>query len=338
VTGDVSAVVLAYGDEPWVERCIDSILASTGVTVEAIVVDNGCTTGAVDRLDGRAGVTVLRPGRNLGFAGGSNAGAAVATGEVIALINADALVEPDALACLHAAVLRPGVGIGCGGIRLADDPSLLNSAGNPLHYLGVSWAGSFGEPAARYPEVREVAVASGAGLAMRRSLWEELGGFAPEYFAYHEDTELSVRVWQRGLRVLCVPDAVVVHRYEFSRNPRKFYLLERNRLLFLLTTYEVRTLLLLLPALVAFELAMAVTAALQGWLLQKVRGWAWVIRHIAWVRERRARLQGERLVPDCQIAPRLEGRITPANLRLPPGFAVVNALLAAYWRIVRRFM
>ncbi|MCW2779212.1 MAG: glycosyl transferase family 2, partial [Frankiales bacterium] len=252
----VTAVVLAYGDEPWVERCVEALLASEGVDVDVVLVDNGCTTGAPDRLEGRAGVEVVRPGENLGFAGGCNAGAALARGELLALVNADALVAPEALARLGEVAREPEVGLASGSIRLADDPERLNSAGNPLHFSGLSWAGAFGEPAADHAVRTEVLGASGAGVLLRRQLWEELGGFAPEYFAYLEDTELSLRCWQRGLRVVFVPDAVVVHRYEFSRNPLKMYLLERNRLLLVLTLLERRTLLALLPVLVLVELCM----------------------------------------------------------------------------------
>ena len=47
----VSVVVVAYGEEPWLERCIASLLASDGVVVEVIVVDNTGTAGGVDRLE-----------------------------------------------------------------------------------------------------------------------------------------------------------------------------------------------------------------------------------------------------------------------------------------------
>ena len=56
------------------ERCVLSVLASTGVEVDVILVDNTGTDETVDRLGERAGVRVVRPGRNLGFAGGNNVG------------------------------------------------------------------------------------------------------------------------------------------------------------------------------------------------------------------------------------------------------------------------
>jgi GT2 family glycosyltransferase len=331
----VSVVVLAYLDEPWLVASVDAALGSEGVDVDVILVDNGCTSGAVALLADRPGVTVLRPGRNLGFAGGCNLGAAHATGEFVALVNGDATVAPDALARLADVAAQPDVGIATGSIRLAEDPARINSAGNPIHYLGLSWAGGFDEPAADHAVDRDVTGASGAGLVMLRQRWQELEGFAPEYFAYLEDAELSLRCWQRGWRVVYVAAAVVVHRYEVSRNPRKQHLLERNRHVLLLTALQARTLVLIALPLVALELALTGIAVIQGWGAQKARAWWWVLTHAGWIRRRRALLQRERTVPDRELAPLLVDRFEPGNLTLPAGAGLVNAALAWWWRLVR---
>ena len=65
----MSAVVLAYGDEPWLERCVHALLASTQVAVEVVLVDNGCTDGGVGRLRDTPGVVQVGTGTNLGFSG-----------------------------------------------------------------------------------------------------------------------------------------------------------------------------------------------------------------------------------------------------------------------------
>ncbi len=331
----VTAIVLAYGPEPWLDTVVPAILAATGVTVTVIVVDNGCTTDAVAKVEGLPGVQVLRPGRNTGFAGGCNAGAAVATGDYLAFVNSDAVVAPAALARLVPVAAEPAVGLAMGSIRLAEDPELINTAGNPLHYVGLSWAGGCGEPASRYATRREVPCGSGSCFVLTRERWRAIGGFAEEYFAYHEDSELSLRLWQRGLAVVYVPDAVVVHHYEFSRNVLKSYLLERNRLVLVLTTYQARSLLLLAPMLAVTELAMVATALAGGWAGAKVRGWGWLWRHRSWVRRRRAQVQRERTVADRAIAALMTARLTPTNTPLPPGVGVFNALGAGYWALVR---
>lgn len=337
-TPTVTAVVLAYLDEPWIEDSVESVLASQDVEADVVLVDNGCTSGAVERLRGRAGVTVVTPAENLGFSGGCDAGAEHATGQYLALVNADAVVEPAALRRLVDVAARPDVGIASGSIRLADDPERMNSAGNPLHLLGLSWAGGLDEPAAQHATEQDVASASGAGLVLRRDLWRSLGGFAPEFFAYHEDTDLSWRCWQRGLRVVYVPDAVVVHRYEFSRNPLKLYLLERNRLLFLLTAHERRTLALLALPLLALEAAMLLLAVAQGWGRAKARGWWWLLRHSGWVRQRRRLLQSERTRTDAELAPLLTAELTQTAIALPAGLGLLNLLMRGWWQLARRVL
>jgi GT2 family glycosyltransferase len=330
----VSAIVLAWKAEPWLRRCVEALLASEKVTVDVVLVDNGCTTDDVEVLEQLPGVTVVRPGENLGFAGGCNIGARSATGEHLALVNGDAIVEPTTLARLVEEAGDPAVGIAGGSIRLADDPRLLNSAGNPVHVLGLSWSGRLGEPE-EGTEPYDVAVGSGACMVMRRALWEELGGFDAEYFAYHEDSELSMRVWRRGLRVVYVPDAVAVHRYEFSRNEYKYYLIERNRLMFLATLWGWRALLLLSPALLGLELAMVALAAKQGWLGAKLRSWRWLLGHVGHISRRRRMLQAERTIPNRQWMGLLTDVLDPTAIALPAVTGPLNAVMRVYWRLVR---
>jgi GT2 family glycosyltransferase len=173
---------------------------------------------------------------------------------------------------------------------------------------------------------------------MRRALWAELDGFAPEYFLYHEDTELSLRLWRKGLSVQYVPDAVVAHHYEFSRNAVKHYLIERNRLVLLLTVYSGRTLAVLAPMLLLTEAAMLVASAAGGWLRPKLRGYGWLWRNRSWVRSRRALLRRERTVADADLVPILTDRFDPANIEAPPGVGVFNALARGYWWVARRLL
>jgi GT2 family glycosyltransferase len=338
MTPTVSAVLLAFGPEPWLADAVTAVLASADVDIEVIVVDNGCTSDAVGLVKGLDGVRVITPDVNTGFAGGCDRGAAEATGEYLAFVNSDAIVAPGALPRLVAVAAEPGVGLAMGSIRLADSPELMNSAGNPLHYVGLSWAGGFEEPAARYAQRRSVTLASGCCFAVRRDLWHELGGFAPEYFCYCEDTELSLRIWQRGLTVQFIPDAVVRHHYEFSRNKLKLYLLERNRVILLLTTYQRRSLAVLAPMLLVTELLMLAAAVSDGWGRAKVSGWQWIWQHRDWIRARRALIQRERSVPDAVIFRQVTARIDPANVAAPPGVGILNAIMGSYWAVARRLL
>lgn len=334
----VSAVLLAYRAEPWFEKSVFALLGSEGVSVDVIVVDNGCTDGSVERLRDVPGVTVVGDGRNLGFSEGCNLGARHATGEHLALVNGDLVADPAALRRLVEVARDPEIGMAVGSIRLGDDPERINAAGNEIHFLGFSWVGGFDEPASDRSVARDVAGAMGALVVLRKEVWDGLGGFAPEYFAFHEDAELSWRCWQTGLRVRYVPDAVGVHRYEFGRVEDKMYLAERNRLMFVLTCWERRSLMLLAPAFLAVELAVTLLSVSGGWFGAKVEGWRWLVQHRGWLRRRRSLIQSQRSVSDRELARLMANRLDARNYPVPLMLKPFDVLLAAYWRVARRFL
>ncbi|MDT7576401.1 MAG: hypothetical protein QOH17_2734 [Pseudonocardiales bacterium] len=333
MTPTVGVVVLAWQEQPYLRECVTAALASTGVDVRVVVVDNGCRPE--DLPVDVTGVEILTPGRNTGFAGGCNLGVAALDTEFVALVNSDAVLAPDALAQLVAEAQRPGVGPVMASIRLAEPPGLLNSAGNPVHLIGLSWAGGLDTAETRTAPY-DVTGASGACLLLASAVWKQLGGFDEAYFAYLEDSELSLRAWRLGLAARCVPTAVARHHYEFSRNAHKMYLLERNRLMMLATVWPRRALVLLAPVLLACEVLLLGYAAASGWGRGKLSGYAWLWRHRAHLRERRELLQAERQVPDRVWM----ARLTPALDRsaFGPLTPFANVVFRAYWSLVRRLV
>lgn len=332
----VSAIVLAYGDEPDLANCLQALRERGPAQLELVVVDNGCTRTDLDELVGAAGGMLVRPERNGGFAGGCNDGARRATGDVLVFVNSDAFVEDGCIETLVATVADPRVGVASACIVLDDAPATVNSVGNPVHVSMLSWAGGFGDPVEAHGESGTVTSATGCVLAMRRERWQQLGGFWGELFAYLEDAELSLRCHQQGLDVRYVAEARARHRYEFSRNDQKLYLLERNRLLLLATLYEKRTLLRLLPVLASFELLMVALSLRQGWLRAKLRGAWWILRNRRLVADRRHRMQRERVVPDADILPRLSTRVAPGNVPMPRGIGLYNRAVEAWCQLVLR--
>ena len=205
-----------------------------------------------------------------------------------------------------------------------------------MHLSGLAWPGGYGEPADALTELREIPSASGAALAIRAELFRELGGFTEELFLYQEDLELCWRVRLRGLRIVLEPGADVLHDYVLERaDRRKEYYLERNRLVFVLTAYSARLLLLLAPVLVPVELGVALLALRQGWLREKARGWAWLAGNASWLAGRRRELQGGRRVSDRELARFLTPVLDPRMLALPAGVVALNDVVSAWWRGVR---
>jgi GT2 family glycosyltransferase len=331
-----SVVIVTYDAGPALTRCLDSLEAGTEDTVEVVLVNNGSEAPEVRNAAERDFVKLVSPGRNVGFAGGCNLGARDASGDVLVFLNPDTVVSPGAFDALAAALDDRSVGIAMARLRLLDRPELLNSGGNVLHVTGLAWAGSYGRPADEVSEPREIAYPSGAAMAIRADLFRELGAFTEELFMYQEDLELAWRARLRGLRIVLVPAADVYHDYEFGRNPLKHYLLERNRLVFVLSAYSRRLLLLLAPVLLSTELAMLALAGKEGWTRDKLAGWGWCVRRAGWLRRRRRQTQALRLVSDRELAPLLTPVIDPAMIAVPGVVRAVNPLLERYWSLVRR--
>ena len=330
-----SVVVVAFRAGEALGRCLDSLAGQEG-PFETVVVDNGGGGPEIEEARDRDGVRVLDAGRNLGYAAGCNLGAGVTTGDVLVFLNPDTVVAPGALERLAATVEDPAIGIAMARLRLLDRPELLNSSGSEVHVSGISWAGGYGEPAESVSELRDVPAPSGAAMAIRADTFRKLGGFTDELFMYQEDLLLGWKARLAGLRVVIEPGADVYHDYEFGRNVAKHYLLERNRLVFVLSSYSPRLLLLLSPVLVSTELAMTVLAAKEGWFRDKLRGWAWCARNARWLARQRRETQGLRRVPDRDLAPLLSATLSPAMISVPAAARAGNRLVETYWRLVRR--
>ena len=331
----ISVVTVTYRTGPALGRLLDSLEGQDGL-VETILVDNGGGGPEIDEARAREGVRVIQPDRNLGFAAGCNLGAREAQGEVVAFLNPDTVVERGALLQLARTLDDPTIGLVMARLRLLAEPETLNSSGIEVHVTGIGWAGGYGQPAESISETRDVAAPSGTAMAVRASTFRELGGFAEELFMYLEDLELGWRARIAGYRVVVDPAANVLHEYEYGRNPRKNYFLERNRLVFVLSAYSARLLVLLSPLLVATELGMTVLALKEGWLGDKLAGWGWLARNAGPLGRKRRATQGLRKVRDRELAPYLTAVFDPRMISVPGLLQVANPLVKRYWKLVRR--
>jgi len=301
-----------------------------------IVVDNGGGGDEIENARARESVRLVDPGGNVGFCAANNLAALEARGDVLVFLNPDTVVAPGAIAQLAQALEDPAVGIAMARLRLLDEPEKLNSSGIEVHVTGIGWAGGYGEPAESVTDVRDIAAPSGTAMAVRAETFRELGGFAEELFMYLEDLELGWRARLAGYRVVLEPAADVFHDYEYGRNPRKSYFLERNRLVFCLTAFSGRQLILLSPVLLATEFGMVGLALKEGWLRDKLAGWGWCIRHPRVIARRRRATQRLRKVRDRELAGFLTPVFSPAMLPVPPVLRAANALVSRYWRLVRK--
>lgn len=121
----ISVIIPVYKAEPYLEACLDSVLAQDYPSLELLLVDDGSPDGCPAICDRYAGlypnIRVLHQ-ENRGPGPARNAGIAAAQGDYLLFLDADDLLDgPQAIRCLVEAALRDAADITCGGFRLTGE-------------------------------------------------------------------------------------------------------------------------------------------------------------------------------------------------------------------------
>lgn len=204
--------------------------------LEIVVVDNDSGDDSLERLKSIPGkITIVESKKNLGFAGGCNLGVTKASGEFIAFLNNDARPDPD--------WIKEAIETFNGGRDIAAVASkVLDWDGVKVDYIdaAITWYGMGYKPhagevdRAAWSGEKDVLFGTGAAMFIRSKVFEELGGFDPEFFMFYEDVDLGWRLNLLGYRFRFQPKSLVFHKHHASMdkfgNSREQYLLERNAL------------------------------------------------------------------------------------------------------------
>jgi GT2 family glycosyltransferase len=300
-----SVIIVNYNGGSQILSCLGSLQRHSRIGVEIIVVDNASIDGSPAQIaEVFPEVRLIQVETNLGFGGGSNLGAAAAQGEFLAFLNPDTTVEPGWLEALLAALeANPKAGLATAKLLLMGRPGWVNTCGNDIHLAGFALCRGMDQPTESYSQTAEVASISGAAFAVRRSLFEQLGGFDPTFFLYMEDTDLSWRARLAGWQIVFVPQSVVYHDYLLNFGPQKTFYQERNRYLMLLKNLRWRTLMVLLPGLLLGEViawGFVITRQPDQWR-GKLAAYAWIARNWETVMHGRQSVQSLRRMDDSSL-------------------------------------
>jgi GT2 family glycosyltransferase len=224
----VSVIIPTRDGAAMLEACATGLLERTDYpAIELLVVDNGSvaaeTFALFDRLRGDPRVRILPAPGPFNYSALNNQAAAEARGEVLLLLNNDIeVIGPGWLREMVGLLLRPGIGA-VGAKLLYPDGTLqhggvvIGQGGVAGHYLPQAARGATGH-AGSLALVREVSAATAACLALRREVFESVGGLDAEALAVaFNDIDLCLRIREAGWRILWTPLAALYHHESASR-------------------------------------------------------------------------------------------------------------------------
>jgi len=233
---DVSIVIPSCNGKDLLETVLQSIRRQSFQSYEVIVVDNGSTDGSKDFLQRKyPDVRVLFFSNRIGFSAAVNQGIAASRGRYIVLLNNDLELDPSWLYEMYSFLEQhDDAGFCASKMMNFYDRNIIDGAGDEFSTFGVPFRRGGGEKDNGQYDNQCYVFGACAGAAMyRRDLFDAIGLFDEDFFAYLEDVDISFRAQIAGYRCGYVPSAVAYHVggaswSEASRSKMQLYLAHRN--------------------------------------------------------------------------------------------------------------
>jgi GT2 family glycosyltransferase len=205
-------IIPTWNKRQLVIECVE-ILQSFHLPVDVIIVDNGSQDGTLSAINSLnlPNLRCIRNDTNLGFAEGVNVGIKAALEKSYAnmiLLNNDTIVQPGWFeALLSASATFPIV-----GSTLLDKQGLrIDTIGEQFSSWGLFFSVGRGFPAASFARPDSVFAVCGGAMLIKREVFESIGLFDKDFFAYFEDIDFCYRARHAGFEIAVSPTALVHH-------------------------------------------------------------------------------------------------------------------------------
>jgi GT2 family glycosyltransferase len=322
----VDVVIVNYNGLQYLDDCLTSLYETEYPSFRVILVDNGSTDKSVALVQEKyPQVRIVLNNDNFGFGKASAIGMKEGGSDFVALLNNDTVVDKGWLFPLVRTLLEDSsVASACSKLLFMDYPHVINGVGGGMNFVGYGYdVDIYENDDGRFDEKKDVFFPCAAACLLRKSAFNEIGGFDKKFFMYHEDVDLGWRFWLKGYRVKCVPDSRVYHA--FGGTSLKISTMEfrnslglRHAMRSLIKNYEARTLLRTLSMFIA----LGVRTTVKKRSTEFMKCLLWNIRMLPDTLRERRRIQKQRKTSDRQLSPLIWQQI-----RLPvsyPDYEVLN--------------
>ncbi|MFC1609258.1 glycosyltransferase family 2 protein [Patescibacteria group bacterium] len=224
----VFIIILNYNGKDVIERCLTSVLGSSYLNLEIVVVDNNSTDGSLEFIKRKfSKVNFIKNSRNIGFSAGNNVGIRFALekmADFVFILNNDAWINKD--------TVRELVDFSSKKSDLGVISPIIKSDKNDIWFNGgkIDWLRM---KTVHLNDGKDTEYITGCAMFVRRDVFKKIGLFDEDFFLYYEDADFSVRATRAGFR-LGIDRATEVFHSEKSEenNPSKIYWLVLSGLIF----------------------------------------------------------------------------------------------------------
>jgi len=225
---DLSVIIVSFNVKSYLQQALHSVITATaGINSEIIVVDNCSSDRSPEMVETLfPQISLIRSGKNIGYAAACNMGIGVSSGEFVLILNPDTIVKPEALS-ISLKFMRDNPDAGAAGARMTDGrgrflPESKRGFPSPLTALfrltGLSFVFKKSALVNQYyignmPDDKNCRadILTGAYMFIRRQALEKAGLFDPAFFMYGEDIDLSHRIVCAGYHNYYLADVRITH-------------------------------------------------------------------------------------------------------------------------------
>jgi GT2 family glycosyltransferase len=345
----VSLCMINYNGEAYLRDSLPAAFRQAELFEEIILVDNGSTDGSVNLVERDFHtIRIVQLGENRGACGARNAGIRAARTDLLLFLDNDVMLQDGcAERLIQALEAHPDAIIAAPSVIYLTAPDIVQFCGADNHYLGLMIPRHENTPLAQVdPRIRRTDSLVTACFLVDRTRLVDPEPFDEFYFIYMDDHDFGIRQRALGYAILAVPEAHVLHgegqaglsiRKLGKYTGTRVYLVIRNRWLFLLKHYKVRSLALLSPILIVYECAQLVIVIKKGWIREWARALGWIVRQFPTVLAKRRVVQSTRKLPDRSF---LTAGPVPFRPELTTGSlerigkSALDAIVIGYWKLV----
>lgn len=282
----ISVIIPNYNGSKYIKQCLNSLKKQTYENYELIIIDNASQDNSIKIIEKHyPQVNLIKNKQNYGFSIAVNQGIKASKGEYVVLLNNDTVVFEDWLGNLVKCIEKDKkIFSVCSKMIRYNEKDKIDDAADEYNILGWAYKCGDGESIDKYIKDRQVFSSCGGAAIYRKSVFEEIGYFDENFFAYMEDVDISYRAKIHGYKNIYCSSAKVYHIGSATTgskyNSFKIKLAARNNIYVMYKNMPIIQLLINLPFLLLGQFVKFIFFSIRGFRKEFIDGLAEAFKNI----------------------------------------------------------